>query len=358
MKKTVAFFVIMISLVICVAIRAQATPLKEANVDFSGLAQFIYSWDDEDVNDQMDISRMMVYLNAQPAEKVSVHASLDFSGNRSTGVGTAAGARNSIIDGMADETIVDLYADLNYLNKVTVRVGQFPLPVSYELNTPEYDLETIQYSQGVGTFGKRDRGFIVFGDPTPTWSVSGWLVNGAGAISGATNDNNNERTDYGFQLDVFPVDFFSLKIWGAHNDTSDATFFNEKASGSSFGFGMDYAEKRFHAFGEYSNNDTDWGNTFKTRYRDWFIHTSYLLPDSNVQPVLRYDVYKTFNNTAPTEFNGYECTARTSGFDCTRKITTFGLNWSFEKNAKFQIMRDFVKGPRNDKLDAQLTVRF
>ncbi len=368
MKKTLILFAIMFSFILFAAIHAQAKPLKESDVDFSGMAQFIYGWDDENSNDQMDIPRLMVYLKAQPAEKVSIHASLDFSGNNSNGMVSntqPAGARNAVMDGTADDLIVDLYADLNYLNKVTVRVGQFPLPVSYELNTPEYDLETIQYSQGVGTFGKRDRGFVIFGDPTPTWSVSGWLVNGDGAITGATDSGStdqmkNERTDYGVQLDVFPVDFFSIKLWGGHNDSSDnGLWTGTKASGSSFGFGMDYAENRFHAFGEYSNNDTDFGNTYKTRYRDWFIHASYLLPDSNVQPVLRYDVYKIFNNDAPWHaVDDYECTLRTTGYDCTRKITTLGLNWNFAQNAKFQIMRDFVKGPRNDKVDAQLTVRF
>jgi len=42
-----------------------AKPMKESNVDFSGLVQFIYSWDQDQGNDQLSISRAQNILDAK-----------------------------------------------------------------------------------------------------------------------------------------------------------------------------------------------------------------------------------------------------------------------------------------------------
>ncbi|MFA6450061.1 MAG: hypothetical protein WCX65_11355 [bacterium] len=320
------------------AVTTQATPMKDSDVDFSGLAQFIYSWDQDNGDDQLDITRLQVNLSAKPADKVRVFATFDFSGNGSSVLSGAPipGARYSLMDGTADGNVVDAYADLSYIKNVTFRVGQFPLPISYELNTAPYDLETVQYNQGVGMFGIRDRGIIIFGDPSPKVSVSGWLVNGAGAISGATNDTN-DKNDYGLQLDLFPVDFFSVKLWGTWSDQTET---------EAHGAGLDYAERGLHLFGEFNQaNETNCGVfggfIVDCDYRQWYVNASQRIPHTEVQAVARYDFFKF---TIPAG-------------SATRKITTFGFNWDFEKNAKLQVMKNFLKGD-NDSLDVQLSTRF
>jgi hypothetical protein len=354
MKKFVLSIIITAALLGLSVSPIFATPMKESNVDFSGLVQFIYSWDQDQGNDQLSISRARIILDAKPAEKVKFHASLDFSGNTSSfmplqnplplnNLKGIIGSRYSFMDGYADSILTDVYADLGYIKNVTVRVGQFPLPNSYELNIPDYDLESIQYNQGIGTFGLRDRGLIIFGKPSPNIGISGWLTNGAGAISGATHDNSNDRNSYGLQLDISPVDFFSMKVWHAWSDNSHDSWAQDSTS---YGAGLDYAHRGFHFYSEFNRADENRGVTSfiaNNLYRQWFVSASQRMPHSDLQAVLRYDVFKYSSSII-------NC-------NCDREITTTGFNWDFEKNAKLQIMHDFINGPY-DETNMQLSLRF
>lgn len=338
MKKTTFVSMIVFLLLVIPSIHTRA----EIKADVEGLAQFIYSWGEQDGDDdQMDVSRVLVNFTGRPAEKVYVFVSLEQTNHTSP---NAAGARNALKDGDSDSRIVDAYADLSYWEKVTLRVGQFPLPNSYELNTAPYDQETIMYSQGVGTFSYRDRGVIVFADPTPEFGWSGWIVNGAGAISGAES-SNDDRSDFGVQLDYYPTSSFSMKAWGMWGeDASNISAFDQKYD--AFGLGLDYAIRNFHFFAEYNDMDWEQGGTKQFDYQEWYLHTSHKLPGTDVQVVLRYDVYdKDSWDSDPNK-------------EIDQKITTLGLNWDFEKNSRLQIMRDFVEDSDYDKLDVQLSVRF
>jgi hypothetical protein len=350
MKKIAILSAIVISLALLQATRAFA---GQINADLEGLTQFIYSWDQEGGNDQLDVSRVQINLTGKPADKVYVFVSVEESGHMSP---DAAGARNTIMDGNAEGSIVDAYVDLAYWDKATVRVGQFPLPNSYELNTTPFEQETIQYSQGVGTFSNRDRGIALFADPTPEFSWTGWIVNGGGsflddngfvvtgnsAISGASG-SGDDRSDFGTQFDYYPSNSFSIKGWGMWGENASDVSPASDEKYDSFGLGLDYAIHNFHFFSEYNNKNEDIGGTKYYDFTEWYVHVSHKIPGTTVQAVLRYDEY------SMDSFN-------TNVFD--RNITTFGLNWDFDKNSRFQIMRDFVDGEDNDKLDAQLSVKF
>ncbi len=347
MKKMFSVIALAALVILFSARGAHATPMKDADVDFSGLVQFIYSWDEAGGDDQLDVQRLRINLTAKPAEKITVNASYEVGANTSGISPTwpfwkAAGARNVQNDGTADGQIVDLYADFNYLEHVTLRVGQFPLPNSYELNTREYDLETIQYSQGVGTFGKRDRGGAIFADPTKELSLTGWIVNGDGAITGTSKDDD-DRTGVGLQLDYLPIDFFSMKIWGDWDEQASATTSASDMKEDSFGLGFDYAIHGFHLFSEYNDMNKKTGGVKTSDITEWYIHASYRIPSTDLQVVSRFDNYRERNAGVVL---------------IDQDITTVGMNWDFEKNARLQIMRDFVEGPKNDKLDMQLAIRF
>ncbi len=328
-----------ILLILFATVTTHATQIKDLNVDVRGLAQFAYSWDQEDGDDQLDVTRLRVNFTTHATKYISMYADIEATNNIS-GSG-AAGGRNSITEGSADSRIVDIYADFYYWKKVTMRVGQFPLPNSYELNTPEYELETIQYSMGIGDFSRRDRGFIFFGDPTKEFSWAAWMVNGSGGITGADSDSD-DRSDFGLQLDYFPAEVFSIKLWGSWGEVAADTS-SQDSDTDAYGFGLDYVMNNFHLFGEFNDEDTNTGGMKRADTQEWYIHASHFIPQTPLQFVVRYDEY----------------TQDVLGVNAIdEKITTVGINWDFESNSRLQVMRDFVNGPDNDKLDIQLSIRF
>lgn len=325
---------------------AQAVPVSEMDLDISGLAQFNYSWSEQNGrDDQLDTQRLRLMFSAMPAEEISVYAALEGTDNMSGSAG-AAGGRNAVNDGAADSRVVDLYADLSYLDWMTLRVGQFALPNSYELNTPEFDLETINYTQGVGAFGVRDRGFMAMGEPVPQFAWAAWITNGQGtnsqAITGASNDTD-DKSAFGVQFDYSPVESLGLKLWGLMEEDSLTT-----DDIDAFGIGADWVYMGFHLFGEYNiasvSNDTAGVTTTDDDHTNAYIHASYLIPQTDLQIVARYDWYEMEDNLANTEQD--------------REITTMGFNWNFEKNARLQTMYEFVDGDDNNNLDMQLSISF
>ncbi len=332
---------------------AQAVPVSEMDLDISGLAQFNYSWSEQNGrNDQLDTQRLRLIFSAQPAENVSVYAQLEGTDNTSNGANGAAGSRNAISDGVADSRVVDLYADISYLDWMTLRVGQFALPNSYELNTPEFDLETINYTQGIGTFGVRDRGFMAMGEPTTQFGWAAWITNGSSsnaagqsmtAITGASNDND-DKSQYGVQFDYSPTESLGLKIWGM---TEDETLTSPDVD--AYGFVLDWVYSGFHLFGEYNLASVTMQNTAGVTTSDddlsqAYIHLSYLIPQTDLQAVVRYDWAQDEDNVTNTEGDN--------------EITTVGINWNFEKNARLQTMYEFVDGDDNNNLDMQLSISF
>lgn len=318
---------------------SKATPVGEMDVDISGLAQLNYNWSEQTgSNDGLDLQRLRLNISAAPAEKVKFYTSIESTDNISGLANGAGGARNAIMDGIADSRIVDLYADITYLDWVTVRVGQFALPNSYEMNTAEYDLETINYTMGAGMFGTRDRGFLFSGQPVPDiLKMSVWAVNGVGAITGAGN-NDDDLSNYGLQFDWKALESLSFKLWGAWQNDSAMGNTDQNA----FGLGADYKYAGFHLCAEYNDADTEAGAA-DVETNQWAILLGYEIPETGVQLVARYDDLDQ-ELGAVTLIDG--------------SVTTLGFNWAFEKNAKLSVMRDFPEGSDNDSLDVQLSVKF
>lgn len=318
---------------------SMAKPVSEMDLDISGLAQFNYSWSQQNgSDDQLDTARLRLNFAAQPAENVSIYAEIEGTNNTSPGAfGSNAGAN----DGTADSRIVDMYADLTYLDWMSVRVGQFAIPISYELNTDEYDLETIKYSMGVGIFSSRDRGIMVFGQPIPEFGWSLWGTNGNGGITGATDDTD-DQANYGIKLDWNPLTNLSFKLSGMFQEETDQASATAVPEADVFGLGFNYTYQGFHLMGEYNDANLDQNNV-ETDVTEWFMHASYIIPETDLQLVLRYDKYDV--DTANVNVTDTH-------------ITTAGFNWDFEKNARVQLMHEFVDGSDTDNTDLMLGIRF
>lgn len=343
----------------------KAVPVSDMDIDISGLAQFNYNWSERtSSDDELDTTRLRLQFAAMPAENVSVYAAIEGTDNMSGTAAGAAGLTRSALatDGGADSRVVDLYVDLTYLDWMTARIGQFPLPISYDLNTPEYELETINYSIGVGMFGVRDRGIMLMGDPIPELGWAIWGMNGNGAATGAGNDTDDQTT-FGLQLDWNALENLSFKLYGSwqKDGLANETTLAMTPDTNAFGIGVNYAYRGFHLFGEYNDanqeslftNVTVNDSASDTDTKEWFIHGSYKIPQTDLQLVVRHNRIDQ-DTTASTIATGALLATTNNDDHCT----TVGLNWDFEKNARLQIMREFWDGTNTDDLDIQLSVRF
>lgn len=364
----------------------KAAPVGDMDVDISGLAQISASFTEQNANigsgnDTIDINRLRINLSAMPAEKIKLYAALEGTSNISGTAKGAAGAPNVMydtpnevptdndiadtllnMDGVADSRLVDLYADISYVDWVSLRVGQFPLPISYELNTPEFDLETINYTMAAGIFGKRDRGFVLSGSPVPdVLKLSLAVTNGNGAITGASNDDD-DLSNFALQVDWKIIPGLSGKLWGAWAQDSIQTngiaVVNSNNDTDAFGLGVDYKYEGFHLSAEYNdasikvNPATLAANTSDDQdITEWNLTLGYTIPETGVQLVARYDTLD-FDDTTVAG------AVKTNTQIVDTDVITAGVNWNFEKNAKLQIMREFVEGSDNDNLDILLSLKF
>lgn len=308
----------------------KAAPVKDMDLDISGLAQLSYQASDGTFNNGFDLAHLRLNFAAKPAEKVSVYAAIE-------------GTKNS--DG--DSRVVDLYTDLTYLPWVTARIGQFATPNSYELNTNEFELETIDYTQAAGNFGMRDRGVVFFGTPIPEIGWSAWALNGNGAVTGAFS-NDDDGSLFGAQLDWKALENLSFKLWGM---MSPKSVVNDKFDG--LGLGVNYKYAGFHLQAEYNaGTDTNTATTLKLDTTEYNVTGSYMIPETTLQLVGRYDVLKSESIVAGAVADNPDS-----------KQGTIGLNWNFEKNARVQVMRKISSSsnsglPKTNETDVLLSVKF
>ncbi|MEW5946725.1 MAG: porin [bacterium] len=320
---------------------------KELKADIGVLGQLVYVSDKSDqiVSDTFDVNRLRISIDSQPADAVKVKASLEESGNLSPltpGLG-GLGGRYGESSGAAGSRLVDLYVDLTYLDWVTVRAGQFPLPMGLELTADEYGLETINYSQLTSAFVHRDRGIMFFGDAGDDeifdWAIG--VVNGAGAetaaalaisgaVTGAVNDTN-DRKDWFALLGVTPISNLYFESWYYDGTTTCvAGVCNATQTTSSdidlWGLALDWSYYNFRFAGEYAQLKYSNAAAFTMKQKDWYLHGSYKIPETDLQLVLRYDRFDENTSTANNEI----------------KVTTVGLNWDFEDNVRLQLNHEFV----------------
>jgi len=337
---------------------AQAKKVEDLNVDISGLAQIGYvgAQSGAGINNGFDINRLRIKLAAQPAEKIAFKGAIEAAGQ-------GFGANQTGLFPTPEGRVVDAYVTLSYLDWAKIMIGQMPTPVSYELNTDEYALETINYSQFVGAYANRDRGVGVAIPVTDAVDLTFWGLNGEGAIDGAS-DSIDDSAAYGAMINVKPVKDLGIKAFVNTTDfTASGATLNalpglagtftaankSELSADVFGLGAEYKIYGWHFFGEYAQakfkaKDTT-GQLGSMKSKDYYVNASYKIPETGVQLVARYDRYDPDTTTASDE----------------KKITTVGVNWDFEKDARVQLMQELKsESPsiKDNKTMVQLSVRF
>ena len=325
----------------------------------SVVAQLGYKWDERpNTDDNFNLNRLRIKITAQPADNIHFTTNLEAADSAAAGGAfgdnTPAGAL--MTDMGSDSRVVDMYVALTYLDWMTILAGQMPTPVSYELNTDVYAMEPINFSQFVG-IANRDRGVgVSIPIPNANTDFMAWILNGTGGINGASDDID-DRNNYGAMLNFKPMEQLGFKVWGNFaNMSDDSGLFPGSTAGQlaewkgdGFGGGVDYKLDNFHLFGEYAQvktrvtNEVTSARLLSQKTREWYAHGSYKIPETDVQLVLRYDKYD----------------PNTSASNDDTKVTTAGINWDFEKDARVQIMREFNSGATTqDELDIQLSLRF
>lgn len=308
---------------------SHAAPVKDMNVDISGVGQIVNSWQEGlGKNDGLDLRRMRLTVKADPAEKVSFSSTLELTKN-STG----------------DSKITDMYVDLKYVPQVTLRVGQFKLPNSYELLRGVYEKDLVNDTRM--SFSMRDRGLMLSGSPIKELSWAITATNGTGTGTGG-NVNTDDGDSYLGQLNYMPLENLSFKIWLATEKDSAGV----PATTDALGLGFDYTISGLHLYGEYNTAEAETPAGATVSDNDQiYITALYKIPESNFSIVGRYENY---------EDNTVTAAAKALGVEDDADVFTAGINWEFEKNARLQLSREFTGGIEKDtdRTDLQLSVRF
>jgi len=377
MTKRYEICIVLFALIF-VANNVEAVQLKQLNMKksiafkISGTLQSIITKSEmASLDEDIDIHRFRLNVSGKLDENVSFYSEFEVGSNmsseslwvaskasrmkiRDTSVldeSIAAGARYAQKDFGADSRLVQAYVDLKYFKKIKLRIGQVPRGSSFELNTPVNKLETINYSTSVGQFGKFVRGFQLGIAPFSFLRIGLGVDDSVGGITGGTN-KPKAKWSTGGKIVLIPwKKHLKLKLCGRHVAKTQ-----EMPDANAGIVGADFRYKGFHFQGEAYflhvnpvNNSTKKG--LKGDICSWYVHASYIIPNTTIQIVSRYNFFEKRMRVRKTDI--LKATA-----NYYMEIITAGINWSFSKSTRLQVMYDVVDGDDNDSLDVQLELSF
>ncbi len=321
MKKAL-FAAAMTAMIAGAGVMSQAVPLAQAKIDISGLAQTYYSYGEgAGQNDQLEINRARLKLVAAASDNIAITSQYEFS------------------QITANTHLLDLYADFKFDNTaLTVKAGQFALPFAYEAVICPYDYALASTNYFTNAFATRDRGVMVAYPFSNMVEGKAWVSNGVAANLDGVQATTDDRNDFGAMIEVKPVDGLSFKAFGNYINRMPAASTTE-TDGIFYGAGFKYDYSGFSFASEYGVEDLDNKNTVtgvKTSADTdvWYAQAAYKIPETNLQAVARFDGDNGNDNT------------------------TLGINWDFDKSARFQFQHNFAENDDQDISVAQLSVRF
>jgi len=272
-------------------------------------------------NDTFTLNRLQLSVASQIADKIAMKSSLEFGRNH-----------------VGDANVVDAFLDLGYIPGVTLRVGQFALPIGAEIEKSPADLDFINYSVLTTIGAQRNRGIMAYGDIIENVSFDLGIANGpaSGGLTGAGDEIGTDAKQYFGRLSVSPMKDLSLALFGGMYKRSAAAATKLKSNEIGLAGSYAYAGFGFEA-GLLSQKTT---NVMKTK--DAYGAVTYTIPQTDVQLVSRYEQVK--ETAIPTTAS------------LKSKIFTAGLNWNFEKNTRLQIQREFWGSDVNNVNKSDVTM--
>lgn len=295
---------------------------KEMKLDISGFTQLLYVSAEAPLNvtnssigsyalstnDTFSLNRLQLNFAAQPSDKITVKSVVELGRNFS--------AAN-------ESRIVDAIVDLGYIPGVTLRVGQFALPIGLEIEKSPYDLDFINYTLLSNLAAQRNRGVMIYGDIVESVSFDLGVANGTadGTITGASNQTLSDGKQIFGRMSFVPVQNWTIALFGDYEKYNVAAAAKQK--NTLFGIGSAYSYLGWGFEGAYAAVKATTGGVTGVKMTDMYGVVTYKIPETDLQLVARYEQ------------------AKDKLANAKAKVLTAGLNWNFDKNARLQLQREF-----------------
>jgi len=297
-------------------------------------------------NTSFTLNRLQVNFTAEPSENIGFKSTVELGRNFK-----------------GDTRIVDAMVDLKYLKPVTFRVGQFALPIGFELEKSPYDLDFINYTLLTSLFAQRNRGIMAYGDITPNIDFNLGIANSVydGNLTGVSNESSSDSKQLFGRLGVTPVKDLNLALFMDYDNRKGNPLALAgavtKTKVFSWGLGGNYTYAGFGFEGAYADMKVAAANVGRTlKEKDLYGAITYKIPETSLQLLARYERSKGLADSA----------AVAGTVTPVAKVLTAGINWNFDKNARLQLQREFwtsnsaltPKANVNDVTMLQLSIAF
>jgi phosphate-selective porin len=283
-------------------------------------------------NDTFGINRLILSVAGQPADKITAKVNFAY-GDSAMGV------------------VQDAFVDLSYINNLTIRAGQFALPIGTELDANPYSAAFVNNSLLATVFAKRNRGIMAYGNLMDNVSYDLGIANGGGgALNGVTgNESNSDAKQFFGRLTVEPAKDLSIALYGDFYKFQPVNSVKEVKS-DVIGLDASYAIAGFGFGAGYASGKVTQSAALNQKITDLVGSVTYKIPETDLQLAARYEENKTDSKLPLVG-------------EIKSKVFTAGINWDFDKNARVQLQREFwssdVTGMnKNDMTVLQLGVSF
>jgi phosphate-selective porin OprO/OprP len=243
------------------------------------------------------------------------------------------------VDAVKTPILTDAYLDFGFHSAASVRVGQFKIPFSLEIQTSSADLDTIDRSQvvtkaapgfDIGSSG-RDIGAEIMGKVAfLEYAVA--VLNGSGINKADTDD----RKDVAARLVVHPFSSLSLGVAGYDGQTAAPTG-GAPLKRAKLGLEAALLYKDLSVKAEFIQAED--GDTLR---QGWYAQGGYFILPNTLQAVVKFDSYDPDRNQA---------------FDRT-DIWVLGANWFLAGRTKLQVTVVLTKDEAGNTVNKAIQAQF
>lgn len=234
-------------------------------------------------------------------------------------------AYNFQIDALQQPALLDAYLDFSREKLLPepftfrLRAGQFPVPFSMESQIEDYNLDTINRSQGVNNLAPgrdtrtkgRDIGASLQVTASP-WEINKFAEVTIGQFNGegANNPDLNNHKGLALRGVINPAKFVS---WGV--SCYDGNLFSTTTTADRFGTDISLTYGTAYLKGEYIR-----GRDGSVKKEGWYVQSAIFVLPKVLQAVAKYDVYDPDLSKSGNK----------------KAVSTAGANWYFTDGMRLQ----------------------